>query len=129
MWGQIAYDWKTMPISRRSGATNTPAAGSLTTRSPMAMRPASFCSRPAIIRRVVVLPQPEGPSSVSSRPSGTASETSSTARTDPNRLSTCSMPTAGMPLLVDGLGELEHLVLQLGIGGPQQLGLGQRPRL
>ena len=84
-----------MPISRRSGATNRPAAGSLTTRSPMAMRPASFCSSPAIIRSVVVLPQPEGPSSVRSRPSATVSDTPSTARTAPKRLLTPSTPTAG----------------------------------
>jgi hypothetical protein len=53
-----------MPISRRSGATKSPLAGSLTIRSPTAMRPVSFCSRPAIIRSVVVLPHPEGPSRV-----------------------------------------------------------------
>ena len=96
MWGQIAYDWKTIPISRRSGATNTPAAGSLTTRPPIVMRPASLCSSPAIIRSVVVLPQPDGPSSVSSSPSATSSETWSTARTVPKCLAIASRMTPDM---------------------------------
>ena len=86
-------------MSRRSGATNTPAAASLTTRSPITMRPESFCSRPAIMRSVVVLPQPDGPSSVSSRPSATASDTDSTARTPPKCLPTDSTLTAGIRYL------------------------------
>src|SRR6476660_4452951 len=118
-------------MSRRSGARNTPAAASLTTRLPRTMRPASFCSRPAIMRSVVVLPHPEGPSSVSSRPSPTASETSATATTPPKCLPTRSTLTADIGpgrLLVDLRGGLEHLVLQLGVGGAHQLGQDQRPR-
>ena len=41
-----------------------PRALSNTTWSPMVMRPLVGVSRPAIMRRVVVLPQPEGPSRV-----------------------------------------------------------------
>src|SRR3954447_9033785 len=41
---------------------------------------------PAISRSSVVLPQPEGPSSVVTRPSGTARETPETAATVPNHL-------------------------------------------
>ena len=85
-----------MPISRRSGATKSPRAASLTTRSPMVIRPASFCSSPAIIRSVVVFPQPDGPSRMTSRPSGTTSETRSTATTVPNRLLTSSTSTVGI---------------------------------
>src|SRR6185369_2924615 len=116
MWGQIAYDWKTMPISRRSGATKRPAAGSLTTRSPMTMRPASFCSRPAIMRSVVVLPQPDGPSSVSSRPSATSRETASTAHTVPNRLLTPSTLTPGIAAPIAPASRSE-LSVPAGAGG------------
>ncbi len=45
----------------------------------MEMRPASGCSKPATMRSVVVLPQPEGPSSVSSSPGSTVRLTSFTA--------------------------------------------------
>ena len=41
-----------------------PSSLSKTTWSPMVMRPEVGVSRPAIIRSVVVFPQPEGPSSV-----------------------------------------------------------------
>src|SRR5215208_1285140 len=120
-----------MPISRRSGATKRPAAASLTIRSPITMRPVSLCSSPAIIRRVVVLPQPDGPSSVSRRPSATASDTSATARTPPKLFPTFSTWTPGIRvLLVDRLRELEHLVLELGVGRAEELELRhQRLRL
>ena len=41
-----------------------PRSESKTTWSPMVMRPLVGVSSPAIMRRVVVLPQPEGPSRV-----------------------------------------------------------------
>ena len=41
------------------------------TRPPLLTRPADGCSRPAMQRRVVVLPQPEGPSSTTISPAGT----------------------------------------------------------
>jgi len=62
MCGQIAYDWNTMPMSRECGGTKWPFPE--TTRSPMRIVPASGRSRPAMQRRVVVFPQPDGPSSV-----------------------------------------------------------------
>ena len=37
MCGQIAYDWKTMPIGRRCAPTKTPRAGSETTWPPISM--------------------------------------------------------------------------------------------
>ena len=40
----------------------------VTSWPPMRIRPPSGCSSPASMRRVVVLPQPEGPSSVTSVP-------------------------------------------------------------
>jgi hypothetical protein len=47
----------------------------------MAIVPESGRSSPAIDRSVVVLPQPDGPSSVNMAPSGTSMLTSSTAST------------------------------------------------
>ncbi len=58
-----------MPNERRSGGTNTEAPSSTTT-SPMVMRPPLMRSRPATMRSVVVLPQPDGPSSAVTRPDG-----------------------------------------------------------
>src|SRR5207249_3966095 len=81
MCGQMAYDWNTMPKPRRLGATKTFRAEEYTTRSPTLISPARGRSRPAIERRVVVFPQPLGPSSVNSFPSGTSNVTSCAART------------------------------------------------
>ena len=49
------------------------------TWSPMVMRPLVGVSRPAIMRRVVVLPQPEGPSRVTKALSSMTRFRSSTA--------------------------------------------------
>src|SRR5258706_3276032 len=56
---------------------------SVTSRAPIQTRPLVGCWKPAIIRRVVVLPQPDGPSRVRSSPGSTARLTASTARTSP----------------------------------------------
>src|SRR6476661_3348369 len=53
---------------------------------PIKISPAVGCSRPATIRRVVVLPQPDGPSSAKKLPSGTSRSMPSTAAKDPYRL-------------------------------------------
>src|SRR6267378_610861 len=68
-----------MPSSRCRGATAMPRAGADTTRPAMLIEPPVGCSRPATQRRVVVLPQPEGPSSTTISPAGTAKLTPSTA--------------------------------------------------
>src|SRR5258705_2014740 len=70
-----------MPKPRRLGATKTPLVEEYTTRSPTLISPKRGRSSPAIERRVVVLPQPLGPSSVNSFPSGTSNVTSCAART------------------------------------------------
>ena len=44
------------------------ADSAVTSRPPIRMRPLLACSSPAIRRSVVVLPQPDGPSSVTSVP-------------------------------------------------------------
>ena len=52
---------------------------------PMRMRPTSGRTKPAIMRSVVVLPQPDGPRREKNSPSSTRSETSSTASVSPKR--------------------------------------------
>src|SRR5919197_1372286 len=81
MCGQIAYDWKTMPRLRWCGGTKILAATLTTGRSPMVMRPSSGFSRPAMQRSVVVLPQPDGPSSVTISPAATSKSMAATAVT------------------------------------------------
>ena len=55
----------------------------VTSSSPIRMRPWLAISSPAMRRSVVVLPQPDGPSSVTSVPGAIVNETSSTAVTAP----------------------------------------------
>src|SRR4051812_365079 len=61
------------------GGTRTPFSGAETSAPPIEMRPAVGCSSPATQRSVVVLPQPEGPSSTTISPAATVKLTSSTA--------------------------------------------------
>src|SRR5205823_12248456 len=61
------------------GGTSTPRAGADTMAPPMRIVPALGCSSPATQRNVVVLPQPEGPSSATISPAATEKLTSSTA--------------------------------------------------
>src|SRR4051794_36157521 len=68
-----------MPILRNRAGSCTPSAGEDTSRPPMLMRPDVEYSRPATHRSVVVLPQPEGPSSTTISPVGTWKLTPSTA--------------------------------------------------
>src|SRR6201988_5060184 len=68
-----------MPRSRSRGGTRMPCAGDDTTLPPIEISPAVGCSRPATQRNVVVLPQPEGPSSTTISPAGTEKLTPSTA--------------------------------------------------
>src|SRR6185436_2817028 len=68
-----------MPILRNRAGSCTPSAGEDTSRPPILMRPDVEYSRPATHRSVVVLPQPEGPSSTTISPVGTWKLTPSTA--------------------------------------------------
>src|SRR5665811_716537 len=68
-----------MPRSRERGGTRMPRSGEDTTRPPMLISPDVGCSRPATQRKVVVLPQPDGPSSTTISPAGTAKLTPSMA--------------------------------------------------
>src|SRR2546421_2207023 len=77
-------------MSRSFGGT------SLTIRSPILRSPAEISSRPAIIRRLVVLPQPDGPTRTMNSPSLIARFRSLTARTSPYFLVTWSKVTVDM---------------------------------
>src|SRR5690348_1809507 len=76
-----------MPRSRARGGTSMPRPGDDTTLPPIKISPPVGCSRPATQRNVVVLPQPDGPSSTTISPAGTVKLTPSTAgRPIANRL-------------------------------------------
>src|SRR5262245_7768142 len=112
---------------------------SLTTIPPIRISPSVGCSRPAISRISVVLPQPDGPSRTRNSPSAAARSMPSTARTSSKclktrRASTVAMErltapiargpldqTAVLPLgpycLHFVLGPLERVLRRLGAGG------------
>src|SRR5580693_2526453 len=68
-----------MPRSRRRGGTRMPRSGDDTTLPAILISPEVGCSSPATQRSVVVLPQPDGPSSTTISPAGTAKLTPSIA--------------------------------------------------
>src|SRR6188508_1337303 len=68
-----------MPILRARGGTCTPRSGAPTSSPPIEMVPPVGCSSPAMQRNVVVLPQPDGPSSTTISPAAMRKLTSSTA--------------------------------------------------
>src|ERR1700736_3833297 len=70
-----------MPKLRLFGATKIPLADEYMTLPATSISPELGFSSPAIERKVVVLPQPDGPSSVNSLPSGTSKLTSWAALT------------------------------------------------
>src|SRR5260370_1192205 len=69
---------------RRSGGTVR--AGEEMTLLPTRISPAEGSTKPAISRKVVVLPQPDGPSRHTRRPCSTVSEMSSTTASSPYSL-------------------------------------------
>src|SRR5882672_2022396 len=73
-------------MPRRSGGTKSPAPGEDTHRSPTWISPRSGFSRPAMRRRVVVFPQPLGPSRVRNSPAFASRLRSFTATTAPKLL-------------------------------------------
>ena len=66
-----------MAMSRSLGIT------SLTTRPPIEISPPEIISRPAIIRRSVDLPQPEGPTRTTNWPSSMSTLTPCMTCTEP----------------------------------------------
>jgi hypothetical protein len=77
MCGKSAYDWNTMLTFR------SVAGRRVTSRPPIRTSPSLASSSPAMRRRVVVLPQPEGPSSVTSVARSMVNDTLFTATTSP----------------------------------------------
>src|SRR5258706_900777 len=82
-----------MAISRSFGATP------LTTRSPIAIRPAEISSSPAIIRRSVDLPQPEGPTSTQNSAFSTTTSTPCRTSVEPKLLRTPERVTDAIRVL------------------------------
>src|ERR1700754_3254573 len=68
-----------MPMLRERGGTCTPRSGAATSSPPIEIDPPVGCSSPAMQRSVVVLPQPEGPSTTTISPAAMRKLTSSTA--------------------------------------------------
>src|SRR2546425_8176794 len=83
MLGQIAYDWKIIDMPRFSGGSEPPGAEIV--RPSSSIVPSVGSRKPAIMRSVVVLPQPEGPSRETNSPRASASVARSTAVTVPKR--------------------------------------------
>src|SRR6267143_418553 len=83
MLGQIAYDWKIIDMPRLSGGSEWPGAEIV--RPSSSMVPSLGSRKPAIMRSVVVLPQPDGPSSETNSPRVSASVARSTAVKAPKR--------------------------------------------
>ena len=79
MFGNSAYDWKTMPTLRWFGGLRVMSSPSTV------ILPAVGISNPAIMRRVVVLPQPDGPRNETNSPRSAARLKSATAATSPKR--------------------------------------------
>src|SRR4051794_4979013 len=84
MFGNRAYDWKTMPTFRRFGGRWVMSVPSTL------IEPWVGCSKPAIIRSVVVFPQPDGPRKETNSPFSALRLKSSTAIDGPKRFWTPS---------------------------------------
>src|SRR5215470_8791392 len=69
----------------------------LTSLPPITISPESASSSPATARRIVLLPQPDGPRRTRNSPSAIRSETSLTASTLPKRLTRCLIRMSAIP--------------------------------
>src|SRR6185312_16710871 len=79
-FGNSEYDWNTMPKLRSRAGTR------IRSRPSSVIVASSGVSSPAMIRKSVVLPQPDGPRKQTNSPSSTARLTPSSAVTAPKRL-------------------------------------------
>ena len=68
MWGNKANCWNTTPMLRLWAGLR------VTSFPPMMIAPSLGSSKPAIVRRTVVFPEPLGPSSVKQLPASTVNE-------------------------------------------------------
>src|ERR1700733_9788080 len=89
MCGKSAYDWNIMFTGRSCGGTPVISTSS------MRIRPLVCSAKPASMRRSVVLPHPEAPTSANISPLKTLRLTLSTARNAPYILLTPSMTIWG----------------------------------
>src|SRR5689334_3278216 len=80
-------------MSRSRGATL------LTSRSPVKIDPEEIASSPASIRRAVVLPEPDGPTSTMNSLSLISNDSDRTAWTDPNTFPTSEKRTPAISAL------------------------------
>src|ERR1043165_256134 len=105
-----------MPMLRARGGTCTPRSGAATSSPPIEMLPPVGCSRPAMQRNVVVLPQPDGPSSTTISPAATRKLTSSTAgrptRNCLRRCETISSADILLPVPVNLVPFLDPLAIE-----------------
>src|SRR6188768_1753149 len=84
---------------------------SLTTRSPIEISPAVISSRPAIMRRVVVLPQPDGPTKTMNSLSRICRSTSfTTCVVSKYLLSLVSVTSAMIALPLDRAGQARDVM-------------------
>src|SRR3989475_7827009 len=119
MCGATAHVGRPWPGLRWGGATTPRRDTEATTRPRSAISPASGCSSPATRRKVVVLPQPLGPSSVKSSPRSTSSDAPSRARTapktlvTPSRRRTITAPRSALPELSRRQSRAFHERLEL----------------
>src|SRR6185437_1555052 len=108
-----------MPMSRSRGGSRMPCAGDDTTRPAMLMVPAVGCSSPATQRKVVVLPQPEGPSRTTISPDGTAKFTPSIAgRPTENCLRSSLTSSVAVMFCVRALASLAIVVVLVPVLDP-----------
>src|SRR5882672_8992969 len=93
--------------------TSRSVAGTrVTSLPPMRICPLVAISRPAMSRRVVVFPQPDGPRRVTSVPAATVNETSRTATTGPYALVTRRNSTEA-----EWVSRLKPVFLEAHLGG------------
>src|SRR5947207_16016057 len=88
----------------------------VTSRPCNTIRPRSGVSNPAIIRRVVVLPHPDGPSIEKNDPPGISKETTFTATTSPKAcvtLATTTSPPSGSAAVVGSVGAMSSVLLDI----------------
>ena len=96
---------------------------------PIRTSPDVGCSKPAIIRREVVLPQPEGPRKVKNEPGGICRSTASTAATAPKRFDTATNSMSGLAdLSCKGGSDPVNRRVTLMRGKPCRRRAGLRPR-
>src|SRR5438067_4272625 len=101
MCGYNAKSWNTKPISRCDARLN------VTSSPPSRILPEDGSSSPAIIRKVVVLPQPEGPSKTKNSPSAIVNDDARTAVKSPKRFCKLSRRISATALLREMTGDEE----------------------